>query len=213
MLRGRDDSALAAGRRCRARVRGSRGHHPAVGVHLVSRRAHDPDPSHAALRADARRCRPSAGRVCVRGARRTTRRASSPGSSRRCAPKTIRQVRYVLALDRCTDDTAALARAAIDGDERFEIIEIDACPGDWAGKVHAVHAGVTRSRGAADAEYLLFADADTLFSPGCIASALALMRRAQARPPEPPQHADARCMVRARRADRRGAGADAACFR
>ena len=69
-----------------------------------------------------------------------------------------------------------LARAAIGGDERFEIIEIDTCPNDWAGKVHAVHAGVTRSRGAADAEYLLFADADTVFSPGCIASALALMR-------------------------------------
>ncbi len=42
--------------------------------------------------------------------------------------------------------------------------------------MHAVHAGVTRSRGAADADFLLFADADTLFSPGCIASALALMR-------------------------------------
>ena len=90
--------------------------------------------------------------------------------------ETYRQVRYVLALDRCTDDTAALARAAIAGDERFEIVEIDACPSDWAGKVHAVHAGVTRSRGAADADFLLFADADTLFSPGCIASALALMR-------------------------------------
>ena len=90
--------------------------------------------------------------------------------------ETYRQLRLVLALDRCTDDTAALARTAIGGDERFEIVEIDACPDDWAGKVHAVHAGVTRSRGAADAEYLLFADADTLFSPGCIASALALMR-------------------------------------
>ncbi len=90
--------------------------------------------------------------------------------------ETYKQMRFVLALDRCTDDTAALARAAIDGDERFEIVEIDACPSDWAGKVHAVHAGVTRSRGAADADFLLFADADTLFSPGCIASALALMR-------------------------------------
>jgi len=91
--------------------------------------------------------------------------------------ETYEQVCYVLALDRCTDDTAALARAAIGGDERFEIVEIDACPSDWAGKVHAVHAGVTRSRGAVDADFLLFADADTLFTPGCIASALALMRQ------------------------------------
>jgi hypothetical protein len=90
--------------------------------------------------------------------------------------ETYEQVRFVLALDRCTDETAVLARAAIGGDQRFEIVEIDACPSDWAGKVHAVHAGVTRSRGAADADFLLFADADTLFSPGCIASALALMR-------------------------------------
>ena len=105
---------------------------------------------------------------------------------------------------------AALARAAIGGDARFEIVEIDACPSEWAGKVHAVHAGVTRSRGAADADFLLFADADTLFSPGCIASALALMRERKLDLPEPPQHADARHLVRARRPDRRGAGADAA---
>jgi chlorobactene glucosyltransferase len=90
--------------------------------------------------------------------------------------ETYPKARFVLALDRCSDDTATLARAGIAGDERFEIIAIDECPRDWAGKVHAVHAGVTRSRGAADAEYLLFADADTLFAPGCIASALALMR-------------------------------------
>jgi chlorobactene glucosyltransferase len=90
--------------------------------------------------------------------------------------ETYSQLRVVLALDRCTDDTAALVRAGIDGDGRFEIIEIDVCPDGWAGKVHAVHAGVTRSRGAQDAEYLLFADADTIFEPGCIAASLALMR-------------------------------------
>lgn len=90
--------------------------------------------------------------------------------------ETYAQLRVVLALDRCTDGTAALARAEIGGDERFEIVEIDACPDDWAGKVHAVHAGVTRSRGAGDAEYLLFADADTAFTPGCIAASLAMMR-------------------------------------
>jgi glycosyltransferase involved in cell wall biosynthesis len=90
--------------------------------------------------------------------------------------ETYPQLRVVLALDRCTDDTAALVRAGVAGDGRFEIIEIDACPDGWAGKVHAVHAGVTRSRGAQDAQYLLFADADTVFEPGCIAASLALMR-------------------------------------
>jgi cellulose synthase/poly-beta-1,6-N-acetylglucosamine synthase-like glycosyltransferase len=86
------------------------------------------------------------------------------------------QLRVVLALDRCTDDTAAIVGAEIAGDERFEVVEIDSCPSDWNGKVHAVHEGVTRSRAAGSAEFLLFSDADTLFSPGCITSSLALMR-------------------------------------
>jgi cellulose synthase/poly-beta-1,6-N-acetylglucosamine synthase-like glycosyltransferase len=121
------------------------------------------------------RADPPVGRVCVVVPAYNEARviAGLIGSLR---AENYRQVRYVLALDRCTDDTAAIARAEIGGDERFEIVEIDTCPNDWAGKVHAVHAGVTRSRGAVDAEYLLFADADTLFAPGCIASALALMR-------------------------------------
>ena len=90
--------------------------------------------------------------------------------------ETYPNLRVVLCLDRCTDNTAALARQAIGDDARFEVIEITACPPDWAGKVHAVHTGATTSRGAADAEYLLFADADTLFEPGCIAASLAMMR-------------------------------------
>ena len=90
--------------------------------------------------------------------------------------ETYPQMQAVLALDRCTDDTATVAREAIAGDARFEIVEIGACPDDWAGKVHAVFQGMTRSTAAATAEYLLFVDADTMLSPQCIASALALMR-------------------------------------
>lgn len=84
-------------------------------------------------------------------------------------------LRVVLALDRCTDGTAGVCRDAIAGDSRFELVEIDACPSDWAGKVHAVWSGVTRSRGASDAEILLFADADTMFSRGCVSASVALM--------------------------------------
>jgi glycosyltransferase involved in cell wall biosynthesis len=101
------------------------------------------------------------------------------GVIRSLRAETYPQLRVVLALDRCTDETASLARAEIAGDERFEIVEIDMCPDDWAGKVHAVHSGVTRSRGAQDAKYLLFTDADTIFEPGCIAASLALMRHRQ----------------------------------
>jgi len=119
---------------------------------------------------------PPTGRVCVVIPAWNEARVIA-GLVRSLVTETYSELKIVLALDRCTDDTAALARAAIAGDPRFEIIEIDACPSDWAGKVHAVHSGVTRSRAAADADFLLFADADTVFVPGCIAASLALMRQ------------------------------------
>lgn len=127
------------------------------------------------LGASLARAAPPTGRVCVVvPAHNESRVITELVQSLR--HETYPQLRVVLALDRCTDDTASLARTAIAGDDRFEIVEIDSCPADWAGKVHALHDGVTRSRGAVDAEFLLFADADTVFSPGCIASSLALLR-------------------------------------
>ena len=98
--------------------------------------------SDAAASGKALAARESADAVaCASSFRRTTSRASSPTLVRSLRAETYAQLRVVLALDRCTDDTASLARAAIAGDERFEIVEIDACPPDWAGKVHAVHVG------------------------------------------------------------------------
>lgn len=85
-------------------------------------------------------------------------------------------MRVVLALDRCTDDTAGEARRAIDGDERFEIVEISECPPGWAGKVHAVWTGVTASSAARDAPFLLFIDADTELDAACVSAAHAMMR-------------------------------------
>lgn len=85
------------------------------------------------------------------------------------------RVRFVLALDRCTDDTAAIARGAVGPDERFEIFEISECPEDWAGKVNAVWTALHRSAHAREADMLLFADADTTFHPGCVRASAALM--------------------------------------
>lgn len=119
---------------------------------------------------------PPAGRVCVVIPAWNEERVIA-GHVRSLRAETYPQLSVVLALDRCTDDTERLASAAIDGDPRFEIVAVDTCPADWAGKVNAVHAGVTRSRAAADADFLLFADADTEFMPGCIAASLALMRQ------------------------------------
>lgn len=86
------------------------------------------------------------------------------------------RLRVVLALDRCTDDTLGVATRSIGDDDRFEIIEIDQCPDDWAGKVHAAYAGFTQSAHARNAEVLIFTDADTSMHPSCVSACIALMR-------------------------------------
>ncbi|MEK6703034.1 MAG: glycosyltransferase [Planctomycetota bacterium] len=83
-------------------------------------------------------------------------------------------LRVVLALDRCTDDTVEIARREIADDARFTIVHVRGCPKRWAGKVNAVWRGVFRS-GALDADLLLFADADTIFDPGCVRASVALL--------------------------------------
>jgi len=83
----------------------------------------------------------------------------------------------VLALDRCTDRTGELARAAIDGDRRFEVVEIERCPPDWAGKVNAVRTGVERSSRAQAADILCFTDADCVLEPGALRAACVMLDR------------------------------------
>jgi len=86
-----------------------------------------------------------------------------------------RHFSVILCLDRCTDATASLARAAIGDDARIALLEITSCPEGWAGKVNAVWQG-TRQPRAQEADLLLFADADTVFHPSCISAAVALLR-------------------------------------
>lgn len=83
----------------------------------------------------------------------------------------------VFALDRCTDDTETRLRSVLGSDPRAEVVIIDHCPDDWAGKTHAIHRGVTDSRGAAGARLLLFADADTIFEPELCRAAVATLRQ------------------------------------
>lgn len=82
----------------------------------------------------------------------------------------------VIALDRCTDGTAEVARGAIGGDPRFQVVEITHCLEGWAGKVHAVWSGVRASEPASRATYLLFIDADTELDARCISATAAMMR-------------------------------------
>lgn len=85
-------------------------------------------------------------------------------------------IRFLFALDRCTDDTERIAREAFGDDDRFEIIEIRECPADWAGKVNAIWTAVNQSETARSSDLLLFADADTIFDPDLVAAAVALLR-------------------------------------
>ncbi|MDX9911080.1 MAG: glycosyltransferase [Phycisphaerales bacterium] len=87
----------------------------------------------------------------------------------------------ILVLDRCTDDTAAVARDAIAGDPRFTILENGSCPDGWAGKVHAAHLGRAEAariitRDGRPFDFLLFTDADNEFDPELLAATLALAR-------------------------------------
>lgn len=95
----------------------------------------------------------------------------------------IPDLRLVLVLDRCTDGTRAAALAAAeevgggsggDGKGRLEIIENTSCPEGWTGKNNALRRGAEESRGAADADFLLFIDADVMLEPGAVRGALRL---------------------------------------
>ena len=82
--------------------------------------------------------------------------------------------RVVLALDRCTDATASVAREAIGSDHRFEITEIDDVAADWAGKVNAVRVGLERCPVESETEFFLFTDADCVLHPSCLRATVAL---------------------------------------
>lgn len=125
--------------------------------------------------AEAAEREPPGDRVCVVVAAHNEARCIGP-LIRSLRAQTHGSLRVVLALDRCTDDTAAVAREAIGDDERFEILEIDDCPSSWAGKVHALWTAVRRSAHAQEADALLFADADTVFEPALISGTLRLLR-------------------------------------
>lgn len=83
-------------------------------------------------------------------------------------------LRVVLALDRCTDDTEAVARREISTDARFTIVPITQCLDGWAGKVSALHQAA-QSTPHDPADLVLFSDADCRFAPGALAACVALL--------------------------------------
>lgn len=91
--------------------------------------------------------------------------------------QTHKPISIVLVLDRCTDDSEAIARDAITGDDRFELIVLDHCPEAWSGKIHAIDHAVSTSARAKGADCLLFVDADAELDPEIVAGAVALLER------------------------------------
>lgn len=91
--------------------------------------------------------------------------------------QTHTRLRVVLVLDRCTDDSEAIARRAIAGDPRFDLLTLDHCPDAWSGKIHAIDHAVNSSACARQADCLLFVDADAELDPEIVAGAVALLER------------------------------------
>ena len=91
-----------------------------------------------------------------------------------CA-KSIRAQNYenleiIFAMDRCTDGTAEILKRHAAEDSRIQLVEIDSCPDDWAGKCHAAHQGSRHATG----QWVLFTDADTRFDPELVQSSVLL---------------------------------------
>ena len=75
--------------------------------------------------------------------------------------------------DRSDDGTADSVRNAARGDARVRVVRVDALPAGWAGKAHACQRGGE----VAEADWLLFADADCRFRPGGVAGAVEYAER------------------------------------
>lgn len=75
----------------------------------------------------------------------------------------------VLVDDRSTDGTGPLVDILAREDPRIRALHVQALPGGWLGKVHALQQGL----GLATGEWILFSDADVHLAPGALQRAVA----------------------------------------
>ncbi|MFB9907467.1 glycosyltransferase family 2 protein [Allokutzneria oryzae] len=101
--------------------------------------------------------------------------------------QTHKALRIVVVDDGSADRTGAIAARHAEEDPRVRVVTSDGPPEGWAGKVHAMHVGVTAADSAPDwpdasgpTEWLLFFDADTTAHPELVGRLLttALAREA-----------------------------------
>ncbi|HZN07048.1 MAG TPA: glycosyltransferase family 2 protein, partial [Pyrinomonadaceae bacterium] len=70
--------------------------------------------------------------------------------------------------DRSTDSTGAILEALAQGDERLHVVEGEELPPGWLGKPYAMQQALSRARG----EWILATDADMIFEPAALRTAL-----------------------------------------
>ena len=74
------------------------------------------------------------------------------------------QLEVIVVNDRSTDNTGALLKNLKVQYPQLNVITICDLPPNWVGKNHAIYRGAKEARG----EWLLFTDADVMFSPGSL---------------------------------------------
>ncbi|TVQ59194.1 MAG: glycosyltransferase [Phycisphaerales bacterium] len=95
---------------------------------------------------------------------------------RLCAQRGV-DLRIIIVDDRSVDGTGDAARAAAQNDPRVQVLRVNDLPEGWLGKCHALHVGAQH---VADAEWLLFTDADAWMHETVIARAVAHAQREDA---------------------------------
>ncbi len=95
---------------------------------------------------------------------------------RRMLAQTYPHFELIVLDDHSTDGTADLARAAAGGDARLRVIAGETLPAGWGGKNWACH----QLAQAAQGDWLLFTDADTIWAPDALAALAAEAERSRA---------------------------------
>ena len=81
--------------------------------------------------------------------------------------------------DRSTDDTGAILDTIAAEDDRLRVVHVHELPPGWLGKTHALQ----RAAEVTAADWLLFTDADVVFTDGALRRAVRFAEAAGGRPP------------------------------